>query len=328
MNAESTTTCTVRMPQTLKNRLDSRANRLGVSLSQFIVDALEAKFTTVGLIEGLELRSKDRVFEISIEPQGHPPGMPLAQFHLQDTATGTVAAVYTIGFSQQYMWQLGIDPAEQQFQLREAGLALLHYLNRGGIDITRIEWSQFPHHKTQRVLQVQDAKTADGRFISSVEGFTAALKDENWVDRYDTEIEGTLEKFSNATTAVAVLPRGTQYSAALVSAQSAGAGIIDARAFDSISSLQSWLSTLNVEANKIPAVDFTTPVLIEVFDVPLQPPPQPREKVSDVLIRALKQASRNGSTVRFTTNDYEFKVNGNSSFDDEFGAYWDFQHTK
>jgi hypothetical protein len=332
-----TVTCTIRIPQRLKNRLDRSVETLGISLNQVIVDILESKYHAAGFIEDMKIRAGSRLLQISIQSVNHPPGMPERRFCLVEQQSESTLASYIIGFSSQFMWQLHIQQADQYSQLEEIGLALFHYYNGHGQDITRLDWDQIPTIRNQRILQVQDAITKSGQYILSPESFIGALKTDDWVDRFQQENgeENSQKKnFANETThsiedkrmtAIALLPMGTGYSTIVLSGQSAtGAGVTSGRMFNNLKELQSWLAALNVRAEAIPQSDFEEPLIVEVGEVPLEPAPQPREKVVAVLERAAKQAKRNHSPVVFVVNDYRFKITAASDIEEEYSRYWDF----
>lgn len=335
--SEQTTTCTIRLPSALKARLDSTAQALHISLNQLIADVLNRRYTDMGFAAAPIVDTFERQLSINIDAMNHPPGMPERRFVLSDGVTGKELTTYVFGMSQQFMWQLNIEQSEQYEQLNELGVALLRFFNTVGRDVSRLEWDQFPTQKTWRILQVQDAKTSDGRYISSIEDFLGVLKQRNWIDRlervngqpsidnpnfFQDVMEGS---YAQPISSIALVPIGTRYSAAVLHTKQSGTGITGGRNFNNLQEVQDWLTNLNVPAEKIPRTDFNIPIIVETPEVPLNPPPQSREKVLSVIERAIKQAQSSCSTVVFTTNNYHFKISGQSDAEEEYSRYWNAQ---
>lgn len=177
-------TYTMRLPESWKTRLENSAANRNVSVNQFVLDIIDQHYKAAGFVEGTSIITNGRSLEIRVKQiKTHPPGMPMCFFYLDDLARGMEVACYTIGFSSQFMWQLGIEERQQYEVIAELGMALLHYFNRQGLDITRLEWAQFPTIANRRVLQVQDGKTRDDVYIRTPEQFLSALQEDLWVDR-------------------------------------------------------------------------------------------------------------------------------------------------
>jgi hypothetical protein len=334
---EQNTTCTIRIPNSLKTRLDIRSQALQISLNQLIVDILNRRYTDVGFAADQIIQVSSRQLRINIDAMNHPPGMPQRRFVLHDSGADREFASYVFGLSHQFMWQLNIEQSEQYEQLSELGMALLHYFNNLGRDISRLEWDQFPTQRNWRILQVQDAKTSDGRFISSVEDFLGVLKERKWIDRLERvnghpsiENPNFFQDIMGGSSAqpvssIALVPIGPHYSAAVLNTKHSGTGITGGQNFNNLKEVQDWLTNLNILEKDIPKVDFDVPIILIAPEVPLNPPPQTREKVLSVIERAVKQAQTSYSTVVFTTNNYQFKVNGQSDAEEEYSRYWECQ---
>lgn len=180
----SNTTYTLRLPEALKTRMEASADNRKISLNQLILDIIDQHYKAAGFAQGTSISTNGRNLEIRIKKiQAHPPGMPMCFFYLDDMARGMEVACYTFGFSSQFMWQLQIDENHQYEAIAEIGMALLHFFSHQGLDITRLEWCQFPTMGTRRVLQMQDAKTRTGAFIRTAEQFSSALQENLWLDR-------------------------------------------------------------------------------------------------------------------------------------------------
>lgn len=185
MSSSSTSvTCTLRLPEALKTRLENSAAIRNLSLNQYVLDIIDQHYQAAGFVEGTNVTTNGRNLQIRIKQiKTHPPGMPMCWFFLDDVPRNMEVACYTFGFSSQFMWQLQIDERQQYRVIAEIGPSLLHYFNRQGLDITRLEWCQFPTIATRRILQVQDAKTRMGAYIRSAEQFLSALQEGLWLDR-------------------------------------------------------------------------------------------------------------------------------------------------
>jgi hypothetical protein len=182
-NNSNSVTYTLRLPEALKTRMETSADNRKISLNQLILDIIDQHYKAAGLTQGTTISTNGRTLEIRVKQIQHPPGMPMCNFYLDDAARGMEVACYTLGFSSQFMWQLQVVESQQYQAIAEIGMALLHFFNRQGLDITRLEWTQFPTIDTRRVLQMQDAKTRTGVFIRTVEQFSSALQEDLWLDR-------------------------------------------------------------------------------------------------------------------------------------------------
>lgn len=180
---QPTVTYSLRLPEELKARMEHSAANRKLSLNQYILDILEQHYSATGYLEGSSLIVGERTLDTRVKRLAHPPGMPMCHIFLDDDSRGREVACYVLGFSSQFIWQLQIDESRQYEVIREVGQALLHALNRQGIDVTRLEWCQFPTMSNRRILQIQDAKTRTGASIRSVDQFLVALKEGLWVDR-------------------------------------------------------------------------------------------------------------------------------------------------
>lgn len=183
-NPSNTVTCTLRLPESLKSRLENSADNRKISLNQHVTDIIEQYYKASGFVDGTAIDANGRTLEIRVAKiTTHPPGMPMCFFYLDDPSRDKEVACYSFGFSSQFMWQLKIEESQQYNIIAEIGRALIHYYNKHGHDITRLEWNQFPTITNRRILQVQDAKTRTEAFIRSSEQFLSALQDGLWSDR-------------------------------------------------------------------------------------------------------------------------------------------------
>jgi hypothetical protein len=331
------------MPARLKARLDRSAEALRTSVNQVIVDILDRKYKADGFTDA-SIVAGERKLSIRIESMSHPPGMPMRAFYLDDPVREREVAHYEFGLSSQFMWQTHIEQSDQYAQLEEIGVALIHYFNQLGRDIARLEWDQMPTVRNKRILQIQDAKTQSGEFILSLEAFLRTLKDGDWVDRYE-RVNGEASAMSNNwivpneennsiqentnMSAIALFPMGSGYSSVVLSGQPmSGAGVTGGRMFNNLRELQDWLKLLNVRPDSIPPEDFTDSRIVEIGEIPLEPPPQTREKVLTVIERAIKQAKKTHATVVFDVHDYIFRVTASSDAESEYGRYWQFMKSQ
>lgn len=280
MNAESTVTYTLRLAKDLRLRLERSASHRGMSINQLILDLVDQHYQAAGFVPGKGIKSGGRNLEIRIKDKHHPPGMPTCSFFVDDPSREREVACYTFGFSSQFMWQVHIEEADQYKVIEEIGLALIHYYNRLGRNITKLEWDQFPTISNQRILQVQDAKTKNGSYILSVESFLCALQEGLWDDRLeridgkpsganiswarsDQVIDSIQEKTTMA--AITLLPMGSGYSAVLLpDVLMSGGGRTGGRMFNNLKELQEQLKAWDVRADQIPQEDFSDSRLIEL----------------------------------------------------------------
>jgi hypothetical protein len=185
-NTSHSVTYTLRLPEKLKGRLEATATNRGLSLNQLILEIIDQKYLAAGFSDRMTVQTRGRSLVVRVrELKNHPPGMPMCHFFLDDPTRGMEVACYTFGFSEQFMRQLHIKEGQQYESIADLGLALLHHFNKTGLDITRLEWCQFPTISDRRIFQVQDGKTRGTQvFITSIEQFIAALHEELWLDRY------------------------------------------------------------------------------------------------------------------------------------------------
>jgi hypothetical protein len=183
-NTSNTVTCTLRLTEALKARLENSASNRNISLNQHLLDIIEQHYKAAGFVDGTTIQANGRSLEIRVKQiTTHPPGVPMCFFYLDDPSRNREVACYSFGFSSQFMRQLKIEENQQYNVISEIGLALIHYFNRNGQDITRLEWNQFPTITNRRVLQVQDAKTRTDACILSADQFLSALQEGLWSDR-------------------------------------------------------------------------------------------------------------------------------------------------
>ncbi|MFA6213261.1 MAG: hypothetical protein WCT03_03905 [Candidatus Obscuribacterales bacterium] len=180
----NTVTCTLRLAEALKARLENSASNRNISLNQHVLDIIEQYYRAAGFVDGCGIQANGRSLELHVKPvSAHPPGLPMCFFFLDDPSRNKEVACYSFGFSSRFMRQLRIEESQQYNVISEIGLALIHYFNRNGQDITRLEWNQYPTISNRRILQFQDAKTRTDDDIHSVEQFLSALQDGLWSDR-------------------------------------------------------------------------------------------------------------------------------------------------
>ncbi len=183
-NPSSSVTCTLRLPEALKTRLENSAENRKISLNQHVLEIIEQYYKASGFVDGTTIDANGRTLEIRVAKiKTHPPGMPMCFFYLDDPSRDKEVACYSFGFSSQFMWQLKIDESQQYNIIAEIGRALIHCYNKHGHDITRLEWNQFPTISNRRVLQIQDTKTRTEASIRSSEQFLSALQEGLWSDR-------------------------------------------------------------------------------------------------------------------------------------------------
>lgn len=279
MNTQSSITYTLRLPDVLKSRLERSAASRGMSLNQLILDIVDQHYRAAGFIPGTSIIATGRNLEIRVKATKNQ-AFPMCFFYIDDPSREREVACYTVGFSAQFMWQLHIEQADQYEVIAEVGLALIHYYNRLGRNITRLEWNQFPTIPSQRILQVQDAKTKDGSYIVSVEDFLRALQEGLWDDRLE-RVDGKpsaenidwagSDEYVNAIrektrmSAIALLPMGSGYSAITLPGQlTSGAGVTGGRMFNNLKELQEHLKAQNVRPDQIPQEDFSDSRIIEI----------------------------------------------------------------
>jgi hypothetical protein len=179
-------TFSIRLSNALRARLERTAKIRDASVNAVIVELLEQYYAAAGFPSGTDIttRSGRRISVRIRDDYNHAPGLPHCIFYLDDAVTEKEIASYTIGCSQQLLDRFNVHRDDQYKVAAELGLALLQYFNKAGVDITRLEWDQFPAYPDRRVLNTKDLRTTTGVYMLSVEDFVKSMRDAVWEDMH------------------------------------------------------------------------------------------------------------------------------------------------
>ncbi|MBX9877589.1 MAG: hypothetical protein K2Y22_03950 [Candidatus Obscuribacterales bacterium] len=186
MSAEKTVTYSLRLPEVWKRRLERTADHQALSVNQVVMDIIGRYYKGAGFHDSTSIHLKNgRRLDVRVKPvEQHPPGIPTCWFFLDDPSRNCEVACYQIGASTQLVRQFGISSADEYEVVSELGLALLHFHNERGANITKLEWQQLPTKSDLRILDFYDLKRTDKTYIVSQPDFHQALKQQQWHDRY------------------------------------------------------------------------------------------------------------------------------------------------
>ena len=186
MNAS--VTHTIRMPESLKARLEHSAANQNMSISQFVVHVLEQHYLAAGFASREIVVSRGRNLEIRIAPINHVVGQPSLMFFLDDSMRKREIGAYKIGISAEVESRFLFEKGDVYQAIEEIGIALLHFYNRLGRNLGQLSWKQFPNDHSFRLLEPKDLKTNLGIHLMTLEEFLLALAEGQWTDRCDTAL--------------------------------------------------------------------------------------------------------------------------------------------
>jgi hypothetical protein len=187
MDNQKITTYSFRLPEQLKARMEHTAESRNLSFNQLLLEIIHRYYVRGGYIDSPTITSVlGREYDINIEEsRPHPPDQPTCFFYLRDPISNKLQSYYTIGLTRSVIERLGISERSQYAVIYDVGLAMLHYYNRIGHEITALRWNQFPSYPNRRVLTTNDL-VIGSLHINSLEMLLQTLKgnEDNWQDQH------------------------------------------------------------------------------------------------------------------------------------------------
>ncbi|MBS2010543.1 MAG: hypothetical protein JST01_26065 [Cyanobacteria bacterium SZAS TMP-1] len=172
-----TSNISIRIPDDYRKRLQLQADKKGISFNAHVLRVLEIHLMSSGFGPTSLTSSSGRLFQIRYEPYLDNVDETTWAFFIDEPKFEKERAYYLIGIGRTVLrdWQV----KDKSTVSKEVGLALLSFYNRQGMEIDRLNFTQYPgpDNDGRRVLQVAEVP-------ETLEQFLDQLLDDKWKDKF------------------------------------------------------------------------------------------------------------------------------------------------
>src|ERR1700733_1643172 len=172
-----TSNISIRIPDDYRKRLQLQADKKGISFNAHVLRVLEIHLMSSGFGPSSLTSSTGRLFQIRFEPYLDNVDETTWAFFIDEPKFEKERAYYLIGIGRTVLrdWQV----KDKSTVSKEVGLALLSFYNRQGMEIDRLDFSQYPgpDNDGRRVLQVAEVP-------ETLEQFLDQLTQDKWKDKF------------------------------------------------------------------------------------------------------------------------------------------------
>jgi hypothetical protein len=172
-----TSNISIRIPDDYRKRLQLQADKKGISFNAHVLRVLEIHLMSSGFGPTSLTSSSGRLFQIRFEPYLDNVDETTWAFFIDEPKFEKERAYYLIGIGRTVLrdWQV----KDKSTVSKEVGLALLSFYNRQGMEIDRLNFTQYPgpDNDGRRVLQVAEVP-------ETLEQFLDQLNQDTWKDKF------------------------------------------------------------------------------------------------------------------------------------------------
>ncbi|MBU6451004.1 MAG: hypothetical protein KGS72_04445 [Cyanobacteria bacterium REEB67] len=172
-----TSNISIRIPDDYRKRLQIQADKKGISFNAHVLRVLEIHLMSSGFGPTSVTSSSGRLFQIRFEPYLDNVDETTWAFFIDEPKFEKERAYYLIGIGRTVLrdWQV----KDKSTVSKEVGLALLNFYNRQGMEIDRLNFTQYPgpDNDGRRVLQVAEVP-------ETLEQFLDQLNEDKWKDKF------------------------------------------------------------------------------------------------------------------------------------------------
>ncbi len=172
-----TSNISIRIPDDYRKRLQLQADKKGISFNAHVLRVLEIHLMSSGFGPSSLTSSSGRLFQIRFEPYLDNVDETTWAFFIDEPKFEKERAYYLIGIGRTVLrdWQV----KDKSTVSKEVGLALLSFYNRQGMEIDRLNFTQYPgpDNDGRRVLQVAEVP-------ETLEQFLDQLNQDKWKDKF------------------------------------------------------------------------------------------------------------------------------------------------
>ncbi|MBS1991252.1 MAG: hypothetical protein JSS86_18615 [Cyanobacteria bacterium SZAS LIN-2] len=172
-----TSNISIRIPDDYRKRLQLQADKKGISFNAHVLRVLEIHLMSSGFGPTSLTSSSGRLFQIRYEPYLDNVDETTWAFFIDEPKFEKERAYYLIGIGRTVLrdWQV----KDKSTVSKEVGLALLSFYNRQGMEIDRLNFTQYPgpDNDGRRVLQVAEVP-------ETLEQFLDQLLEDKWKDKF------------------------------------------------------------------------------------------------------------------------------------------------
>jgi len=172
-----TSNISIRIPDDYRKRLQLQADKKGISFNAHVLRVMEIHLMSSGFGPTSLTSSSGRLFQIRYEPYLDNVDETTWAFFIDEPKFEKERAYYLIGIGRTVLrdWQV----KDKSTVSKEVGLALLSFYNRQGMEIDRLNFTQYPgpDNDGRRVLQVAEVS-------ETLEQFLDQLLEDKWKDKF------------------------------------------------------------------------------------------------------------------------------------------------
>ena len=172
-----TSNISIRIPEDYRKRLQLQADKKGISFNAHVLRVLEIHLMSSGFGPTAVTSGCGRLFQIRFEPYLDNVDETTWAFFIDEPKFEKERAYYLIGIGRTVLrdWQI----KDKSTVSKEVGLALLSFYNRQGMEIDRLNFTQYPgpDNDGRRVLQVAEVP-------ETLEQFLDQLNQDKWKDKF------------------------------------------------------------------------------------------------------------------------------------------------
>jgi len=172
-----TSNISIRIPDDYRKRLQLQADKKGISFNAHVLRVMEIHLMSSGFGPTSLTSSSGRLFQIRYEPYLDNVDETTWAFFIDEPKFEKERAYYLIGIGRTVLrdWQV----KDKSTVSKEVGLALLSFYNRQGMEIDRLNFTQYPgpDNDGRRVLQVAEVP-------ETLEQFLDQLLEDKWKDKF------------------------------------------------------------------------------------------------------------------------------------------------
>jgi hypothetical protein len=172
-----TSNISIRIPDDYRKRLQLQADKKGISFNAHVLRVLEIHLMSSGFGPTSVTSTSGRLFQIRFEPYLDNVDETTWAFFIDEPKFEKERAYYLIGIGRTVLrdWQV----KDKATVSKEVGLALLSFYNRQGMEIDRLNFTQYPgpDNDGRRVLQVAEVP-------ETLEQFLDLLNEDKWKDKF------------------------------------------------------------------------------------------------------------------------------------------------